>query len=405
MRRLLLPSIFYAVVGVFFLAVIPSLHAQNTFHNHIKMGAIVDLTGPDSAQGRLNLKGMEDYFRYVNETTSGINGRKLTLAVVDAGTEPAGVLKDVEKMCISEDIAMWAVLDAHVGEKAKTLLVKHGIPHMDASNCQSLQPPVSYTYLPFGGTTLNCDAILQFIEKTHAGSEPPKVGILTADDACGKAILSSARAYGVHHRLQIVAALQFAPGSQNLEPTLLKLKDLGAAYILLQCAAPDAVTVLKSADRIRYPLPFFSGWKVMNADLLNHEKELIRNRTFISFPGCLPGDGTPGSYLIKVLMDRYKSVSRFRTAYWEGVSIAAIMARALQKAHKTLDKIDGQTVNLALETFEQEDFGALIPGVTYTETNHGASFVTRIVKVNENQTFSPLTKFWNPKTEEVSIIP
>jgi branched-chain amino acid transport system substrate-binding protein len=404
-RRLLLPSIFYAVVGVFSLAVIPSLHAQNIFHNHIKMGVIVDLTGPDSAQGSLNLKGMEDYIQYVNETTSGIGGRKLALAVVDAGTESAGVLKDVEETCISEDIAMWAVWDAHMAEKAKALFVKHGIPHMDASNCHNLQSPLSYTYLPFGGTTLNCDAILQYIEKTHVGAEPPKVGILAANDACGKAILDSAEAYGVNHPLQIVAALQFAPGSQNLESTLLKLKDMGAAYILLQCAAPDAVTALKSADRIRYSVPFFSSWKVMNTGLPTHEKGLIRDRTIISFPGCLPGDGTPGIHLIKVLMDRYESVSRFHTAYWEGVSIAAIMARALQRARKTLDKIDGQTVNLALETFEREDFGALIPEVTYTETNHGASFVTRIVKVNENRTFTPLTKFWNPKTEEVSIIP
>jgi len=105
------------------------------------------------------------------------------------------------------------------------------------------------------------------------------------------------------------------------------------------------------------------------------------------------------------LIDRYKSVSGFHTAYWEGVSIAAIMARALQKAHETLGKIDGQTINLALETFEREDFGGLIPDITYTDANHSASFVTRMVRVNENGTFTPLTKFWNPKTEKVTINP
>jgi len=123
---------------------------------------------------------------------------------------------------------------------------------------------------------------------------------------------------------------------------------------------------------------------------------LMRNRLNVSFPGCLPGDSTSGIDLIKMLVERYKSVSGFHTAYWEGVSIAAIMARALQRAHETLGKIDGPTVNLALETFENEDFGGLIPNITYTATNHSASFVTRIVRVNENQTFTPLTKFLMP---------
>ena len=180
---------------------------------------------------------------------------------------------------------------------------------------------------------------------------------------------------------------------------------MGAEYIFMQCAPSDAMAALKSADRINYNVPFFGAWTLADADFFNLEKNLIRNRLNVSFPGCLPGDSTSGINLIKMLMERYKSASGFHTAYWEGVSVAAIMARAIQRAHETLGKIDGPTVNLALETFENEDFGELIPNMTYTDTNHSASFVTRIVRVNENQTFTPLTKFWNPKTEKVTIIP
>jgi ABC-type branched-subunit amino acid transport system substrate-binding protein len=337
-RRLLLSSILFAVVGVLSLRDIGPLHAEDTPQNHvktlkqIKIGAVVDLTGPGAARGRLNLKGMEDYFRFVNETAFGIGGRKLSLAVVDTGTETAGIPKDVERMCTSKKVVMWAVWNASLGEKLKPIFVKHELPHLDATHCLNLHPPVSYTYLPFGSVTLDCDAILQYIEMTHKGSEPPKIGILTASDACGEAALNACKTYGESHRLHIVAVEQFTPGTRNLESPMLKLRKRGAQYILLWCAAPDAITALKAADRIRYPVPFFGNRTLMGTDFSASGRGLIRNRLDVSFPGCLPGDGSPGIHLIKVLMDRTKSVSRFQTAYWEGISIAAIMARAASES-------------------------------------------------------------------------
>ncbi len=406
MRRLLFSSVFFVVFGICSLSVLLSLHAENVSAENIRIGAIVDLTGPHATRGQLNLRGMEDYFRYINETASGISGRKIVLAVVDGGTGVADALNDMEKFCVSEKVDMATVYNAHIFEKARPIFVKHKVPHINVSNCQTiLRPPASYTYLPFGSAVLDCYAILQYIQMTHEGSAPPRIGILTANDACGKSIHGPSEAYASNHRLQIVSVEQFTPGTPDLKPAMLKLKDVGAEYIFMQCAPSDVITALKSADRINYNVPFFSAWTLMDADFFNLGKRLIRNRTNISFPGCLPGNGTSGINLVKMLIDRYKSVSGFHTAYWEGVSIAAIMARALQKAHETLGKIDGQTINLALETFEREDFGGLIPDITYTDTNHNASFVTRIVRVNENRTFTPLTKFWNPKTEKVTIIP
>jgi len=406
MRRLLFSSIFFVVFGICSLSLPLTLHAENASAENIRIGAIVDLTGPHAVRGQLNLRGMEDYFRYINETASGIAGRKIVLAVVDGGTGVVDALKDMEKLCVSEKVDMATVYNAHISEKARPIFVKYKVPHMDASNCPAiLRPPVSYTYLPFGSAVLDCYAILQYIQVTHEGAAPPRIGILTANDTCGKSIHGPSEAYASNHRLQIVSIEQFSPGTKDLNPAMLKLKGVGAEYIFMQCAPSDAVTALKSADRISYDVPFFSAWTLMDTDFFNLGKRLIRNRTNISFPGCLPGDGTSGINLVKMLIDRYKSVSGFHTAYWEGVSIAAIVARALQRARETLGKIDGQTISLALETFEREDFGGLIPAITYTDTNHSASFVTRMVRVNENRTFTPLTKFWNPKTEKVTINP
>jgi branched-chain amino acid transport system substrate-binding protein len=405
-RRLLWSSIFFTVVGIFSFSLPSGLYAENATTNHIRVGAIVDLTGPHAARGQLNVRGMEDYFRYVNETTSGISGRKIDLAVVDSGSDLADALEHTRAFCRSDKVDIAAIWNDHIFKKAKAIFVKHHIPHVDASDCRTiLRPPVSYTYRPFGSTALDCYAILQYIETTHEGSAPPRIGILTTNDAFGKSIHTPSRAYASNHPLQIVAVEQFTPNTPDLKPAMLKLREMDAEYIFMQCAPSDAITALKSADLIDYNIPFFGAWTLVDAHFSDFEKSLIRNRLNVSFPGCLPGDGTSGINLLKILLERYRSVSGFHTAYWEGVSIAAIMARATQKAYVTLGKIDGPTVNLALETFENEDFGELIPNITYTDTNHSASFVTRIVRVNGNQTFRPLTTFWNPKTAKVTVIP
>jgi branched-chain amino acid transport system substrate-binding protein len=107
---------------------------------------------------------------------------------------------------------------------------------------------------------------------------------------------------------------------------------------------------------------------------------------------------------LKTLWGRYKTVSKFDAAYWEGVVIASIMERAFQRAHEKFGKINSQTINQALETFRNEDFGGLVPPITYTETDHSASWTARIVRINENQTFTPLTSFWAPGKEEITVL-
>ena len=42
--------------------------------------------------------------------------------------------------------------------------------------------------------------------------------------------------------------------------------------------------------------------------------------------------------------------------------------------------------------------------VTYTKTDHSASWLARMVKVNEDATYTPVTSFWAPGKEAVRII-
>jgi len=59
---------------------------------------------------------------------------------------------------------------------------------------------------------------------------------------------------------------------------------------------------------------------------------------------------------------------------------------------------------MAMESFRNEDFGGVIPKVSYSAENHEGSFQARIVRVNENGTYVPLTKFFTPGSEKPQLI-
>lgn len=401
MRKIL----FFAMVALAVAGMIGLGLPSGALAKDIKVGAVINLTGPASTWGQFHAKGQQDYFRYVNEVKGGIAGNKIDLTVVDHAYKVPEALKFVKKFCTSDKMDILATWDAGSGIMAKPIIQKYKVPNINYSTYQGiLKPPVAYAYLPFGSYVMDCYAVLGYIKAIHKGSAPPKVGLLTYNNAYGKSIHGPSQEYAAKNGIDIVAIEQFPPKTLTLKTELLRLKEKGAEYIFMQCLPSAIIMALESADRVQYDVPFFGTWTSTDPDFFKRGKGIIRDRMHMEFPGCLPGDGTPGIKLLQDLWKRYQTVDKFDTAYWEGVTIGAIMARAFQRANDKLGRIDSEAINLALETFQNEDFGGLVPNITYTKTDHGASFTARIVKIHENQTFTPLTKFWNPKKDKVTLL-
>jgi hypothetical protein len=80
-----------------------------------------------------------------------------------------------------------------------------------------------------------------------------------------------------------------------------------------------------------------------------------------------------------------------------------IMERAMVRAAEKFGEVNRENINRAMETFRQEDFGGVIPKVTYTATDHGASFSARMVQVREDGSYTPLTNFYIPGKEKIRL--
>jgi len=373
-------------------------------YGQVKIGAVINLTGPASSWGIYHAKGHQDYIRYVNEVKGGINGKKIDLTVVDHAYKVPEGLKHVKKFC-EEKMSMIATWDTGLGIQAKPVIQEYKIPTINYSVGQDiLKPPIDYMYLPFGTYILDSYAVLEYIKATHKGKEAPKVGLLTYNNPYGKTIHEPSKEYAAKHGLKIVAIEEFPPATVDLSTQLLKLKEAGAEYVFMQILPAGIVSALKAADQIGYNVPFFGTWTSTDPDFFNLGKGIIRDRLYMQFCGALPQDNTPGIKLYNELVDRYKSATGFDMSYWEGIVIGMIMHRALEKAQKMFGNMDPESVNKALESFSNEDFGGLVPPVTYTKDNHEGSFVARIVKVNEGGTYQAMTNFFVPGKGEIKVV-
>jgi branched-chain amino acid transport system substrate-binding protein len=393
------------ILGIFSISLSVSGWAQP-----IRVGSVINLTGPSSSWGQYHAKGEQDYFKYVNDVKGGIAGRKINVTIVDHAYKVPEAVKFTKKFC-EEKMDIISNWDTGSGIQVKPILQEYKIPGLNYSTFQGiLNPPIDYVYLPFGSYILDSQAVLEYVKAIHKGKDAPKVGLLTFNNAYGKSIHEPSKAYATKSNINIVTIEEFPPGTVDLSTEVLRLKGKGAEYIFMQCL-PDAImTALKSADRVNFNVPFFGTWTSTDPDVWGLGKGVIRDRLFMQFCGVLPGDRTPkgekmpGIEIMEKLWTRYKTVSKFDASYWEGVVIAMIMERSFHRASGLFGKVNAETINKALETFQNEDFGGLVPYVSYSKTNHEGSFRARIVKINEDATYAPMSNFFVPGKGEVKAL-
>ncbi len=373
--------------------------------DNIKVGAAINLTGPASTWGQFHAKGQQDYFRYVNETKGGVAGRKIEMILADTAYKVPEAVAAVRKFAVQDQVDMIATWGVGEGLNAKPIIQQHKIPTINYSTgWEILESPIGYMYLPFGSYRLDCEAVLDYIRAIHKGKEPPKVGLLTYNNAYGRSIHKPSKEYAATNNINIVAIEEFPPQTVDLTTELLRLQKSGAEYIFIQMLPAAIIAAFRSADRINYDPPFLGTWTSTDPDFFKMGQGLIRDRLRIQFPGGLPADKNPGMKVMQELWKRYKTVDKFDASYWEGVAVAMIMERAMIRAGEQSKEINRETINRAMESFRQEDFGGLIPAVTYTPTDHGASFSARMVQVKEDGSYKPLTNFYVPGKEKIKLV-
>src|SRR5438874_12191182 len=231
MRRIPRPLVLSAVLGlqVLGLGVAPA-DAQT-----IKIGNLVDLTGPTSDQGKDIAQGRNDAVQYINEK-GGVNGRKLELVSVEYGFQPPRAVAAYKKFVEDDKVLLVLGYGTPDTEALRPFITKDKMPYVSGSYSGHLTDPKMTPYNFPGGIdyTSKTRFCLNWVKEGWKDtSRKPKVAFIFADNGYGRAPIESGRAYAKEIGVDLV--------DEEVIPTVLtdatsqlltmKQKDPDFAYI------------------------------------------------------------------------------------------------------------------------------------------------------------------------------
>src|SRR5215470_11271238 len=119
----------------------------------IKIGNLVDLTGPTSDQGKDIAQGRIDAVTYINEK-GGVNGKKLELVSVEYGFQPPRAVAAYKKFVQDDKVLLVLGYGTPDTEALRPFITKDKVPYISGSYSGHLTDPKQTPYNFPGGIDL-----------------------------------------------------------------------------------------------------------------------------------------------------------------------------------------------------------------------------------------------------------
>src|SRR5262249_39447012 len=172
----------------------------------IKLGNLVDLTGPTSDQGKDIAQGRIDAVQYVNEQ-GGVNGKKIELVSVEYGFQPPRAVAAYKKFVEDDKVLLVLGYGTPDTEALRPYITKDKMPYISGSYSGHLTDPRQTPFNFPGGIdyTSQIRIFLNYVKETWTDtSRKPRVAFIFADNAYGRAPIESGRNYAKEVGIDLV---------------------------------------------------------------------------------------------------------------------------------------------------------------------------------------------------------
>ena len=236
-------------------------HAQKNYSpgasdTEIKLGQTVAYSGPGSAYSMVGRMSVA-YFKMLNETKGGINGRKINLISLDDAYSPPKTVEATRKLVESEQVlamvnSMGTAMQTSVqkylnGKQVPQLLFYASSPGLHDAKVTPWTVPYSFAYNIEGG--IYGKYILQ--NKPNA-----KIGVLYQNDDVGKSYLKGFREALGSKTSQIVKEVSQEVSDPTVDSQILQLQASGADTLLVFTSNKAGAQAIRKVGAIGWK-PFF----------------------------------------------------------------------------------------------------------------------------------------------------
>lgn len=346
----------------------------------IKIGGILDLSGPIAFMGKSVSDGSKLYFKYINDK-GGVHGRQINYLVEDDGYKAPRAIQAVKKLITKDKVfCLFSVLGSAQCNAMYPILESQGIPLvLPATQNQEMGvPPRKYLFLADPTYTLQGKVAVEYVVE-DLGVKKPKIACMFQDDTPGHDWRNGVRTGTKHFGLDVLE-LPYKRGTVDFSSQIAKCKDAGVTHLLIWALIREPGIMMKEAQRLNYkPTFIFStpsiSQKVLQlaGDTLDFNGEIYGTSIWVD----ALREETPTVKLIKECIAKYGMGDINDTLFIYGFQSAITLVEGLDRTGKDLTR---EGLIKAFESFKGFDNG-IFPPITWGTDRRAGSNSVKIFKV------------------------
>lgn len=364
----------------------------------IKIGGIVDLSGPIAFMGKGVSDGAKLYFKYINDE-GGIYGRKITYILEDDGYQSPRAVQACKKLVVRDKVfCIFMVLGSAQSNAMYPFLESKGIPLLlpATQNRDMGVPPRKYLFLADTTYTSQGKLAVEYIVD-DMGIKDPKIACIYQDDTPGHDWRNGARIGCKYYDLDLLE-LPYKRGTVDFSPQVAKCKNAGITHILMWTLIREPAIIMKEAQRLQYKAAYFTSTASMAKKIIDLAGDAV------DYSNGFYGTGIAINPVIETneRIEEFKSnikkyelcaIENFYNEY--GYQAAVTLVEGLKRAGKNLTR---EGMIKALETFKDFDNGMLAP-ITWGPDKRAGGNAIMMGKAKEGN-WVPISDWRFSKIEE-----
>ncbi|MFA4910434.1 MAG: ABC transporter substrate-binding protein [Desulfobacteria bacterium] len=335
----------------------------------VKIGFIMDQTGPIADTSLPITAGVRNYFQWINDQ-GGIHGRKIKVLVEDDRYSIPMALAAFKKLVYKDKVL--AILALGGTGQTKVLshhMEKEKVPGITVGLTEDMVKPYKrYLFIPCATYEDEIKVIFRYISE-ELRLKDIRIGFITMNIEYGKvgweAAVETAKSYG----LEIVDKEIINFGAADAVSQVLGLKKKNANLVILHQDIGTALVFLKSAKKLGYTGTFIGTYYVTDDTVVRIAGEAARPLIGVHSLASWHED-TPGMAKVREITLKYdpgfKEAMRNKF-YTQGWITALITAEGMKKSGRNLT-IEGLVDGM--ESLKNLDTGGITAPISYSKTSH-----------------------------------
>ena len=344
-----------------------------------KLGLSLAITGPTSDAGNPYSKGVEDYFRYVNETKM-LGDDKIDCTIRDDQYKNDVTKRNFEDF-LAEDIVFYLNYSTGSTLALKRDFEEEQIPVIPASFHAGNLDGSNYIFLPIASYSSQMIGLAEYVANNHKDGKA-KVAMFIHPSAFGRGpVEDTKKAVEKGLNIEIVEVVEHGKDLDNTA-TLQRLKNKGVQYIICHTVQSPVATLIGDAERQGMiagtfgeagKITFMGAHYTGGNDLIALAGSAAEN-FYWTTSYTLTSEPGPGTDFQLELAKRYNRDEKAANShnYTNGVMVAQVAAEVIRRAKAAGKPITRETLYaemLAMNGDKAYNPMTTVGPVTYSQTD------------------------------------